>query len=147
MILPVTFYFPNPQQALFPTKRERARFVGAGLCCHQRLRIARGHPGGPYSVICSTSLAEPRLLAGGGEGLVNCLYATCSGCRNSCKPIRLQDLATSRIRRLRFFVVSDLCVCNRSKMQPVQPGINCTVRTQRVNDYGTSPKVRLEASG
>ena len=44
-----------------------------------------------------------------------------------------------------FFVVFDLCVCNRSKMQPVQPGINCTVRTQRVNDFGTSPKVRARS--
>ena len=33
---------------------------------------------------CYASLAEPRLLFGK-EGLVNCLYATCSRCRNSCK--------------------------------------------------------------
>ena len=46
----------------------------------------------------ATSLAEPRLL-GRGEGLGNCLYVTCSRCSYSCKPIRLQDLKTSRYAR------------------------------------------------
>ena len=50
-----------------------------------------------------TLASRSHAFSEGGEGLVNCLYATCSRCRNSCKPIRLQDLATSRVHRLRSF--------------------------------------------
>ena len=49
-------------------------------------------------------------FSGGGEGLVNCLYATCSSLQEFLQTNQIAGFSTSRMRRLRFFCLWPLCV-------------------------------------